>query len=279
MHANLQIRRSILIPKGKENIWIFWQALVMIRVVNIEYNIFFANSYLMSQHEYCPVHFYHITKIILKPKERRFIEICKFCKVFVNFCTQNSGLMRNNCQMASEQFFYQKRWNLNFIIEKVWAFKLLWCECSLWETKRTFQISNLSFIEKWQQRIRVPFNYKKKMNLFANEEKVKVFNEISFYRCDKWKKLSNIYYLIIIRCSQKKLIQSNEYFLGKFDKKKWMKSTYQPPALVKVNPNRESRSTDTRIPIIPSPWGVITWPRITDTRLQHQIGGWIESKL
>lgn len=45
--------------------------------------------------------------------------------------------------------------------------------------------------------------------------------------------------------------------------------TYQPPWRVNVNPKRESRSTDTRIPMIPNPCGVTTWPRITDTRLLH----------
>uniref|UniRef100_A0A2M4DF32 Putative secreted protein n=1 Tax=Anopheles darlingi TaxID=43151 RepID=A0A2M4DF32_ANODA len=40
----------------------------------------------------------------------------------------------------------------------------------------------------------------------------------------------------------------------------------QPPWRVSVKPKRESRSTDTRIPMMPSPCGVTTWPRITDTR-------------
>lgn len=43
--------------------------------------------------------------------------------------------------------------------------------------------------------------------------------------------------------------------------------THHPPALVRVNPKRESLSTDTRIPTIPSPCSVTTWPRITATRL------------
>lgn len=43
--------------------------------------------------------------------------------------------------------------------------------------------------------------------------------------------------------------------------------TYHPPCRVNVKPKRESRSTDTRMPTMPSPCGVITWPRITDTRL------------
>lgn len=34
--------------------------------------------------------------------------------------------------------------------------------------------------------------------------------------------------------------------------------TYHPPCRVNVNPKRESRSTDTRIPVIPRPCGVIT---------------------
>lgn len=46
-----------------------------------------------------------------------------------------------------------------------------------------------------------------------------------------------------------------------------MYCTYHPPCRVSVKPNRESRSTDTRIPMIPNPCGVMTWPRITDTRL------------
>lgn len=45
--------------------------------------------------------------------------------------------------------------------------------------------------------------------------------------------------------------------------------TYHPPCRVNVKPKRESRSTDTRMPIIPSPCGVITCPRITDTRLHN----------
>lgn len=43
--------------------------------------------------------------------------------------------------------------------------------------------------------------------------------------------------------------------------------THHPPCRVNVNPKRESRSTDTRIPTIPSPCGVSTCPRIIDTRL------------
>lgn len=35
-------------------------------------------------------------------------------------------------------------------------------------------------------------------------------------------------------------------------------TTYHPPVRVSVNPKRESLSTDTRIPTIPSPCGVIT---------------------
>lgn len=46
--------------------------------------------------------------------------------------------------------------------------------------------------------------------------------------------------------------------------------TYQPPCRVSVNPKRESRSTETRMPTMPRPWGVITWPRITDTRLSGE---------
>lgn len=42
---------------------------------------------------------------------------------------------------------------------------------------------------------------------------------------------------------------------------------HHPPALVNVNPNLESRSTETRMPIMPSPCGDNTWPRTTDTRL------------
>lgn len=42
---------------------------------------------------------------------------------------------------------------------------------------------------------------------------------------------------------------------------------HHPPALVNVNPNLESRSTETRMPIMPSPCGDSTWPRTTDTRL------------
>lgn len=52
-----------------------------------------------------------------------------------------------------------------------------------------------------------------------------------------------------------------------FDNKIDWNCTYHPPCRVSVKPNRESRSTDTRIPMIPNPCGVITWPRITDTRL------------
>lgn len=46
-------------------------------------------------------------------------------------------------------------------------------------------------------------------------------------------------------------------------------STYHPPWRVSVNPKRESRSTLTRMPTMPSPCGVTTWPRITDTRLRR----------
>lgn len=48
-------------------------------------------------------------------------------------------------------------------------------------------------------------------------------------------------------------------------------NTHHPPALVSVNPNLESRSTDTRMPIIPNPCGDNTWPRTTDTRLEKNI--------
>ena len=43
--------------------------------------------------------------------------------------------------------------------------------------------------------------------------------------------------------------------------------TYHPPWRVSVNPSLGDWSTETRIPTIPSPWGVTTCPRITDTRL------------
>lgn len=56
------------------------------------------------------------------------------------------------------------------------------------------------------------------------------------------------------------------FFKNCSKKKNWI-CTYHPPCRVSVKPNRESRSTDTRIPMIPNPCGVITWPRITDTRL------------
>lgn len=56
----------------------------------------------------------------------------------------------------------------------------------------------------------------------------------------------------------------------KLEYKKCWNCTYHPPCRVSVKPNRESRSTDTRIPMIPNPCGVITWPRITDTRLHNE---------
>lgn len=43
--------------------------------------------------------------------------------------------------------------------------------------------------------------------------------------------------------------------------------TYHPPWRVSVNPSLGDWSTETRIPTMPSPWGVTTCPRITDTRL------------
>lgn len=49
--------------------------------------------------------------------------------------------------------------------------------------------------------------------------------------------------------------------------KKDNKKSYHPSALVKVNPNRESLSTETLMPTIPSPCSVTTWPLITATRL------------
>lgn len=45
------------------------------------------------------------------------------------------------------------------------------------------------------------------------------------------------------------------------------KTTYHPPCLVSVNPNLASRSTETLMPMMPSPCGDTTCPRITDTRL------------
>jgi hypothetical protein len=45
--------------------------------------------------------------------------------------------------------------------------------------------------------------------------------------------------------------------------------TYHPPVRVSVKPNLESLSTLTRMPTIPSPCGVTTWPLMTDTRLQE----------
>lgn len=48
---------------------------------------------------------------------------------------------------------------------------------------------------------------------------------------------------------------------------KYIIDPYHPSALVKVNPKRESLSTDTLMPTIPSPCSVTTWPRITATRL------------
>lgn len=67
-------------------------------------------------------------------------------------------------------------------------------------------------------------------------------------------------------------------FIVNINKKKKNVCTYQPPARVNVKPKRESRSTDTRMPIIPSPCGVITWPRITDTRLQQRVERKINEK-
>lgn len=46
--------------------------------------------------------------------------------------------------------------------------------------------------------------------------------------------------------------------------------THHPPVLVNVNPNLESRSTETRMPIMPNPCGDKTWPRTTDTRLEKK---------
>lgn len=43
--------------------------------------------------------------------------------------------------------------------------------------------------------------------------------------------------------------------------------SYHPPVLVRVKPNLDSLSTDTRIPTIPRPCGDTTCPLITATRL------------
>lgn len=52
-------------------------------------------------------------------------------------------------------------------------------------------------------------------------------------------------------------------------KNKQTNSTYHPPCLVSVNPNLASLSTETLMPMMPSPWGETTCPRITDTRLHR----------
>lgn len=150
------------------------------QICNCEYNIFTANSFLMLQNEYPCIGFIGGASF----KFAFFRSIQSNVKFIVYFCAQSSWFTRNNCQMTSVQFFCQKRWNLNFIIDKVWAFKfvLMWMFFIFLWGKKNFPILNLyRSLENGSKGYEsvYPSNIKSKW-ISLQEQKVKVFDGISF---------------------------------------------------------------------------------------------------
>lgn len=138
-----------------------------------------------------------MNKVIVKPKKkRRFIQICIFSVhfevlqsffVFKFLYSKSPTHEKQLSDDVSPILLSAKRWNSNFnIIEKVWAFELLWWECSLCKIKKTFQSWIYRSMENatkgYETRNRLwanPSNIKSEW-ISLQKEKRKAFNELWF---------------------------------------------------------------------------------------------------
>lgn len=109
---------------------------------------------------------------------------------------------------------------------------------------KTVLVSGLNG-ERWNWRVTAPPPLTNTSNLNKQEIYETFYIEQNFW----------FWYL------RKKLLLLTNYNILVFLK------THHPPCRVSVNPNLLSLSTETRIPTIPRPCGVTTWPLITATRL------------
>lgn len=120
------------------------------QICNCEYNIFAANSYLMSQHEY----FCIVLNGGASFKFACFSFYTKFCKVYCIFL--RSELRTHEKQLSDDDspILLSKKVKFKFYY---WQ-SLLWCECLFFfscEQKNFLILNLLSFIGEWRQSIRV----------------------------------------------------------------------------------------------------------------------------